>query len=94
MIRPRNSSIQLSNAQVVPAKLLAWFERHGRTLPWRNPEISDPYRTWLSEVMLQQTTVATVKKYFIDFTERWPTVDDLAKANINEVFHAWQGLGY
>jgi len=94
MTRSRNYSIPFSNAQAVAVKLFVWFERHGRTLPWRNPQISDPYRTWLSEVMLQQTTVATVKKYFIDFTERWPTVDDLAKANINEVFHAWQGLGY
>ena len=55
---------------------------------------SDPYRVWLSEIMLQQTTVATVKGYFEDFLDRWPTVTDLAAAELDDVLHAWQGLGY
>jgi A/G-specific adenine glycosylase len=81
--------------------LLAWYDRHARVLPWRvgpkerakgvNP---DPYRVWLSEVMLQQTTVATVKAYFLDFTMRWPTVDHLARASRDDVLKAWAGLGY
>ncbi|MEQ8710651.1 MAG: A/G-specific adenine glycosylase [Rhodospirillales bacterium] len=76
--------------------LLEWYDRHRRVLPWRalpgkKPE---PYHVWLSEIMLQQTTVATVGPYFRDFLERWPTVGDLAAADLDEVLHAWQGLGY
>jgi A/G-specific adenine glycosylase len=76
--------------------LLAWYDRHRRAMPWRAlpGETSDPYRVWLSEIMLQQTTVATVGPYFTTFTERWPTVDALAKADLDQVLHAWQGLGY
>lgn len=67
-----------------------------RDLPWRaRPgEVADPYRVWLSEIMLQQTTVATVAPYFRAFLARWPSVDDLAAADLDEVLHAWQGLGY
>ena len=70
-------------------------------MPWRIPphesksgEKPDPYKIWLSEIMLQQTTVATVKSYFIKFITLWPTVFDLAKANDNDVMAAWAGLGY
>jgi len=76
--------------------LLTWYDRHGRTLPWRAGvgDVGDPYRVWLSEIMLQQTTVTTVEPYFKAFTERWPTLQDLAAAELDEVLHAWQGLGY
>jgi A/G-specific adenine glycosylase len=81
----------------VPAKVLDWYDVHARTLPWRAPPgtpASDPYRVWLSEVMLQQTTVAAVKDYFAKFTSRWPTVTDLAAASDEDVMAAWAGLGY
>jgi A/G-specific adenine glycosylase len=79
-----------------PAALLAWYDRHRRQLPWRSPpgERSDPYRVWLSEIMLQQTTVVTVAPYFDRFVARWPTVSLLAAASLDEVLHQWQGLGY
>src|SRR4051794_31797003 len=84
-----------------PATLLAWYDRHARKLPWRiGPKdralgvLPDPYRVWLSEVMLQQTTVATVKSYFETFVSRWPRVTDLAAAPREEVMKAWAGLGY
>jgi len=78
------------------AALLAWYDRHARRLPWRASEGTppDPYRVWLSEVMLQQTTVAAVKSYFEAFTTRWPTVADLAAAPEDTVMSAWAGLGY
>ena len=77
-------------------RLLAWYDRHRRTLPWRAPagERTPPYRVWLSEIMLQQTTVATVGEYFRRFVERWPTVEALAAAPQDEVLSAWAGLGY
>jgi A/G-specific adenine glycosylase len=76
--------------------LLAWYDRHRRALPWRAlpGETADPYRVWLSEIMLQQTTVAAVKPYFEAFLARWPRVEDLAAAELDEVLHAWAGLGY
>ena len=78
--------------------LLAWYDCHGRDLPWRLRTASttrpDPYRVWLSEVMLQQTTVAAVKAYFARFTTRWPTVTALAQADDAEVMAEWAGLGY
>ena len=84
-----------------PAPLLDWYDRHARRLPWRVApadrkagEIADPYRVWLSEIMLQQTTVAAVKAYFEAFTARWSTVGDLAAADEAEVMKAWAGLGY
>jgi A/G-specific adenine glycosylase len=78
------------------ARLLAWYDRHRRVLPWRAQpgERPDPYRVWLSEIMLQQTTVATVGPYYERFLARWPTVDALAAAPLDDVLHAWQGLGY
>jgi A/G-specific adenine glycosylase len=76
--------------------LLAWYDRHRRDLPWRAPAgvRPDPYRVWLSEIMLQQTTVVTVAPYFDRFVARWPTVSSLAAASLDEVLHQWQGLGY
>jgi A/G-specific adenine glycosylase len=89
---------QLSTAprKALPQRLLAWYDRHQRTLPWRaRPgRRPDPYRVWLSEIMLQQTTVATVGPYFRDFLARWPDVDALAAADLDAVLHCWQGLGY
>ncbi|MGK2909354.1 MAG: A/G-specific adenine glycosylase [Sphingobium sp.] len=78
-------------------RLLAHYDRHARKLPWRAPpgaNAADPYRVWLSEVMLQQTTVAAVIPYFISFTARWPTVADLAAAEDAALMAAWAGLGY
>jgi A/G-specific adenine glycosylase len=83
--------------RTVPAELLAWYDRHARVLPWRAPPGSsgaDPYRVWLSEVMLQQTTVAAVKAYFERFTTLWPKVEDLAAAPDAQVMAEWAGLGY
>jgi len=76
--------------------LLAWYDRHRRDLPWRAPPgvRADPYRVWLSEIMLQQTTVVTVAPYFDRFVARWPSVSALAAASLDEVLHQWQGLGY
>lgn len=78
------------------AALLDWYDRNRRDLPWRaaSGETTDPYSVWLSEIMLQQTTVATVGPYFDRFLGRWPTVTDLAEASLDDVLHAWQGLGY
>jgi A/G-specific adenine glycosylase len=77
-------------------RLLAWYDRHARILPWRaRPgESADPYRVWLSEIMLQQTTVAAVGPYFHRFLQRWPTVAALAAAPLDDVLGAWAGLGY
>src|SRR5579862_10030306 len=77
-------------------KLLAWYDGHRRALPWRAlpGETPDPYRVWLSEIMLQQTTVAAVDKYFRKFVARWPKVEALAGASLDDVRAAWAGLGY
>ncbi len=83
-------------AAAIRARLLAWYDSHRRTLAWRAPpgERSEPYRVWLSEVMLQQTTAPHATRYFLAFTARWPTVADLAAADDGEVMAAWAGLGY
>ena len=82
----------------IRAALLTWYDAHGRTLAWRSPpgqaERPDPYRVWLSEVMLQQTTTPHATPYFLAFTTRWPTVSDLAAAEDGDVMAAWAGLGY
>jgi A/G-specific adenine glycosylase len=77
-------------------EILDWYDRHRRAMPWRPPpgERADPYAVWLSEIMLQQTTVATVGPYFIEFLSRWPDVSTLAAAKLDDVLHCWQGLGY
>jgi A/G-specific adenine glycosylase len=76
--------------------LLRWYDRNRRSLPWRveSGESADPYRIWLSEIMLQQTTVAAVRPYFESFVKRWPTVGALASADEADVMAAWAGLGY
>lgn len=78
--------------------LLGWYDRHARALPWRvppgHPQRPDPYRVWLSEIMLQQTTVAAVKDYFLRFTTLWPDVHALAAAPDEAVMGEWAGLGY
>ena len=79
------------------AALLDWYDAHGRALAWRAPPgapLPDPYRVWLSEVMLQQTTTPHAAPYFEAFTARWPTVTDLAAAADSDVMAAWAGLGY
>ncbi len=87
--------------QLVPRKLLGWYDVHARHLPWRvgpaaraRGERPDPYRVWLSEIMLQQTTIAHATRYFEHFTQCWPTVTQLAEARDEEVMRAWAGLGY
>jgi A/G-specific adenine glycosylase len=76
--------------------LLAWYDRHRRKLPWRPPagERADPYRVWLSEIMLQQTGVKTVGPYFEKFVARWPDVAAMARASLDDVLRMWAGLGY
>ncbi|MEM8732241.1 MAG: A/G-specific adenine glycosylase [Pseudomonadota bacterium] len=88
-------------AEIIGPALLAWYDRHARTLPWRvSPaaraagDMPDPYRIWLSEIMLQQTTVAAVKAYYHRFTTLWPDVQALAAADDADVMGAWAGLGY
>jgi A/G-specific adenine glycosylase len=78
------------------AELLRWYDRHRRHLPWRTPPGArpDPYRVWLSEIMLQQTTVGVVLPYFLKFIAKWPTLEGLAKATLDDVLQAWAGLGY
>jgi len=80
----------------MPAKLLAWYDVHRRVLPWRAPagKRAEPYRIWLSEIMLQQTTVQAVGAYYRKFLTRWPDVKALAAAKEEEVLAAWAGLGY
>jgi A/G-specific adenine glycosylase len=77
-------------------RLLKWYDRNRRNLPWRAlpGETQDPYRVWLSEIMLQQTSVVTVGPYFHAFLKRWPTMKSLAAAHVDEVMSAWAGLGY
>ncbi len=79
-----------------PALLLAWYDRHRRSLPWRPPagERAQAYRVWLSEIMLQQTGVKTVGPYFEKFLARWPDVAALASASLDDVLRMWAGLGY
>ncbi len=76
--------------------LLLWWDEHRRMLPWRAPagSAADPYAVWLSEIMLQQTTVASVVAYYDKFITRWPTIGALARAPLEEVLAAWAGLGY
>jgi A/G-specific adenine glycosylase len=79
-----------------PLLLLDWYDRHRRRLPWRplSGESADPYRVWLSEIMLQQTGVKTVAPYFLKFLARWPDVDALGRASLDDVLRMWAGLGY
>ncbi|MGN6497380.1 MAG: A/G-specific adenine glycosylase [Tsuneonella sp.] len=86
-----------ASEQSAASLLLAWYDVHARELPWRSPPgapAPEPYRVWLSEVMLQQTTTAAVVPYYARFLERWPTVEALAAADEADVMAAWAGLGY
>lgn len=83
--------------RAIAAPLLSWYDAHARDLPWRarpGANAPDPYRVWLSEVMLQQTQVATVIPYFAKFTARWPSFEALAAAEDADLMAAWAGLGY
>jgi A/G-specific adenine glycosylase len=84
--------IKISQKEKIQVKLLRWFEKNGRDLPWRKTQ--DPYAIWVSEIMLQQTQVATVTPYYQKFLKFFPTVRHLAKADLSEVLKAWEGLGY
>jgi len=79
-----------------PDAILAWYDRNRRAMPWRAAPGTrpNPYHVWLSEIMLQQTTVATVGPYFHRFIARWPDMAALAACDLDDVLHAWQGLGY
>jgi A/G-specific adenine glycosylase len=85
-----------SRQRSLSTKLLAWYDVHRRVLPWRAPKgkRADPYRVWLSEIMLQQTTVQAVGNYYRKFLAKWPDVKALADARQDEVLAAWAGLGY
>jgi A/G-specific adenine glycosylase len=83
-------------ANPIAARLFNWYDANRRILPWRAPpgECADPYAVWLSEIMLQQTGVATVARYYESFLTQWPTVEALAQAPIEALMRAWAGLGY
>ena len=85
-----------SKTKQISVKLLRWYDQHRRHLPWRSaPGIKpDPYAVWLSEIMLQQTTVQAVKSYYTTFLNKWPRIQDLANAPLEDVLKAWAGLGY
>src|SRR5437016_4173775 len=92
----RQASTSPESAASRPALLLDWYDRHRRRLPWRPPagQRADPYRVWLSEIMLQQTGVKTVGPYFEKFLARWPDVGALGRASQDDVLRMWAGLGY
>src|SRR5450755_910338 len=92
--RKKTSSFDQDEAKPArPALLLEWYDRHRRKLPWRPlaGERADPYRVWLSEIMLQQTGVKTVGPYFLKFLARWPDVDALGRASLDDVLRMWAG---
>jgi A/G-specific adenine glycosylase len=86
------SFFSASERQLLRRRLLAWYARHKRDLPWRQSR--DPYRVWISEIMLQQTQVATVGEYFVRFLRSFPNVQHLAAASETDVLREWEGLGY
>src|SRR6266852_1220860 len=94
--RNEKSALPSSRHGPNPQALLAWYDRHRRKLPWRAlaGERADPYRVWLSEIMLQQTGVKTVGPYFEKFVARWPDVEALGRASLDDVLRMWAGLGY
>lgn len=101
IFQPMKTSPAPTTGRTLALELLDWYDRHHRNLPWRiSPPMAargirpEPYHIWLSEVMLQQTTVQAVKAYFAKFVTRWPTVDALAAAPSEDVMAAWAGLGY
>ena len=99
--RGKTADADSSRFEGLPGALLDWYARHARDLPWRVGPAEraagttpDPYRVWMAEIMLQQTTVPHAAGYFSAFTERWPTVEALAAAEDGDVMAAWAGLGY
>jgi len=95
-LRQQRSKSRGAHSLPEPTALLDWYDRHRRVLPWRAApgERGDPYRVWLSEIMLQQTTVKAVGPYYARFLARWPDVRSLARASLDDVLKAWAGLGY
>ena len=95
-IGEKGETIGAGNPREIVRTLLAWYDRSRRDLPWRAPpgERADPYAVWLSEIMLQQTTVKAVQPYFRKFMARWPNVEALAAADLDELLGEWAGLGY
>jgi A/G-specific adenine glycosylase len=87
-----NKSVDPLRSRTIQTKLLRWFEKKGRDLPWR--KTGDPYAIWISEIMLQQTQVATVIPYYQRFLKSFPTVHHLAKSDLSKVLKIWEGLGY
>ena len=86
---------------IITKKLLKWYTENGRKLPWRiSPrdaalgQVPDPYKIWISEIMLQQTTVNTAIPYFKKFLKKWDSINSLSKANENDILAFWAGLGY
>jgi len=94
--KPVHHRHSASSKASIAEVLLDWYDANRRDLPWRAKpgEAADPYRVWLSEIMLQQTTVAAVAPYYRAFLKRWPNVKALAKASLDDVCGAWAGLGY
>ena len=97
MVSSTHPEVRAVDSEDLVRRLLAWYDNHARALPWRaapgKPPM-DPYRVWLSEIMLQQTTVVAAGPYFAAFTARWPAIADLAAAPLDEVLTLWAGLGY
>lgn len=93
---PTSAATEASRETVLRAALLSWFDRSARDLPWRRgPEGQrDPYRVWVSEILLQQTQVSRGLLYYERFLERFPTVQALAEAPQEDVLKAWEGCGY
>ena len=91
-----NNSLDNFDSKKVAKILLKWFDKKGRNLPWRKVLKSkkNPYYVWISEIMLQQTTVNAVIPRFKSFIKRWPNIKKLSLASIDEILHEWQGLGY
>jgi A/G-specific adenine glycosylase len=94
--RKKSDRLRAVSTAPDPRLLLAWYDRHRRILPWRarRGERPEPYRVWLSEIMLQQTTVKAVAPYYARFLSRWPDVETLAAASLEHVLREWAGLGY
>jgi len=90
-VRPRTRTAA-ADPPAIARPLLAWYARAKRDLPWRGS--ADPYRVWVSEIMLQQTQVERVREFFMRFMARFPTVHELAAAREHEVLRQWEGLGY
>ena len=86
----------VKNYNKISSTIINWYDENGRDLPWRakGDEIIDPYKVWVSEIMLQQTTVTTVLPYFCRFMNLWPSINELSRASITDIMKLWSGLGY